>query len=407
MTIKTICKYIIIVSLIFGLTGCSSKNSIMIEDASDASEANQSNNDAEDTVNSIDNGNQTRSIFSWHFEMTNKALSETYLQTLKQLGINRVYQNISAKVMRDDEIVYLIQKLNSNGIEMIPLMGDKSWVEDGLDEYIGIIDEIDEYNESADEGMKINAVALDVEVHLLPDFKSHKKKLFKKYIEVMCEAKSYAHEKDLKVIQVIPTFYDDISDKLFETFINDCCDEISIMNYTKSTQESAISTEVEYCINSNIPVESVFETMRDSEQYEVDENISYYRDGTESLLKSADRLRDIYGNRLGIGFHQFTSVYSMVNGRTPAEIVCTPLSDERMANPGMLLLIGDDGAIFEASPYWHKGRKSEEGFRYLTNIDDADRTYTVYYSTLQDRVKLCDDAKFITEGNSIYVMNIE
>lgn len=407
MTIKTIGKYIIIISLIFGLTGCSSKNSIMVEDASDASEANQSNNDAEDTVNSIDNGNQTRSIFSWHFEMTNKALSETYLQTLKQLGINRVYQNVSAKVMRDDEIVYLIQKLNSNGIEMIPLMGDKSWVEDGLDEYIGIIDEIDEYNESADEGMKINAVALDVEVHLLPDFKSHKKKLFKKYIEVMCEAKSYAHEKDLKVIQVIPTFYDDINEKLFSTFVSDCCDEISIMNYTKNLQESAITTEVEYCLINDIPVESVFETMRDSEQYEVDENISYYRDGTESLLKSADRLRDIYGNRLGIGFHQFTSVYSMVNGRTPAEIVCTPLSDERMANPGMLLLIGDDGAIFEASPYWHKGRKSEEGFRYLTNIDDADRTYTVYYSTLQDRVKLCDSAKFITEGNSIYVMNIE
>ena len=407
MTIKTICKYIIIVSLIFGLTGCSSKNSIMIEDASDASEANQSNNDAEDTVNSIDNGNQTRSIYSWHFEMTNKALNETYLQTLRQLGINRVYQNVSEKVMRDDEIVYLIQKLNSNGIEMIPLMGDKSWVEDGLDEYKGIIDEIAAYNESSDEDVRIEAVALDVEVHQLPDFKSHKKKLFKKYIEVMREAKIYASEHDLKVIQVIPTFYDDISDKLFETFINDCFDEISIMNYTKSAQESAISTEVEYCLKNNIPVESVFETMRDSEQYEVDENTSYYRDGTESLLKSADRLRDIYGNRLGIGFHQFTSIHSMVSGKNPAEIVCTPLSDERMANPGMLLLIGDDGAIFEATPYWHKGRKSEEGFRYLTNIDDADRTYTVYYSTLQDRVKLCDDAKFITKGNSIYVMNIE
>ena len=234
MTIKTICKYIIIVSLIFGLTGCSSKNSIMIEDASDASEANQSNNDAEDTVNSIDNGNQTRSIYSWHFEMTNKALNETYLQTLRQLGINRVYQNVSEKVMRDDEIVYLIQKLNSNGIEMIPLMGDKSWVEDGLDEYKGIIDEIAAYNESSDEDVRIEAVALDVEVHQLPDFKSHKKKLFKKYIEVMREAKIYASEHDLKVIQVIPTFYDDISDKLFETCINDCCDEISIMNYTIS-----------------------------------------------------------------------------------------------------------------------------------------------------------------------------
>ena len=407
MTIKTICKYIIIVSLIFGLTGCASKNPVMYEDASDVSESNLNNEDVEDTVNSIDNANRTRSIYSWHFEMTNKALNETYLQTLKQLGINRVYQNVSEKVMRDDEIVYLIQKLNSNGIEMIPLMGDKSWVEDGLGEYKGIIDEIAAYNELADEGMKINAVALDVEVHLLADFKSHKKKLFKKYIEVMCEAKTYASENDLKVIQVIPTFYDDINDKLFDTFMTDCCDEISIMNYTKNTQETAIATEVEYCLINDIPVESVFETMRDSEQYEVDENTSYYRDGTESLLKSADRLRDIYGNRLGIGFHQFTSIHSMVSGKNPAEIVCTSLSDDQMTNPGMLLLIGDDGAIFEATPYWHKGRKSEEGFRYLTNIDDTDRSYTVYYSTLQDRVKLCDSAQFITEGSSIYVMNIE
>lgn len=410
MTTRTIGKCFILFCMVLCLTGCASKNLLMPDDTSNVAEQSLNSGDstdAEDAESTDDNGNQTRSIYSWHFEMTNKALNETYLQTLRQLGINRVYQNVSEKVMRDDEIVYLVQKLNSNGIEMIPLMGDKSWVEDGLDEYKGIIDEIAAYNESSDEDVRIEAVALDVEVHQLPDFKSHKKKLFKKYIEVMREAKIYASEHDLKVIQVIPTFYDDISDKLFETFINDCCDEISIMNYTKSTQETAIATEVEYCLKNNIPVESVFETMRDSEQYEVDENTSYYRDGTESLLKSADRLRDIYGNRLGIGFHQFTSIHSMVSGKNPAEIVCTPLSDDQMTNPGMLLLIGDDGAIFEATPYWHKGRKSEEGFRYLTNIDDADRTYTVYYSTLQDRVKLCDDAKFITEGNSIYVMNIE
>ena len=138
MTTRTIGKCFILFCMVLCLTGCASKNLLMPDDTSNVAEQSLNSGDsteAEDAESIDDNGNQTRSIYSWHFEMTNKALNETYLQTLRQLGINRVYQNVSEKVMRDDEIVYLIQKLNSNGIEMIPLMGDKSWVEDGLDEY--------------------------------------------------------------------------------------------------------------------------------------------------------------------------------------------------------------------------------------------------------------------------------
>ena len=71
---------------------------------------------------------------------------------------------------------------------------------------------------------------MDVEAPLLPEWDRHRKRVFRRYISRMTEAKTYANERNLQVIQVIPAYYDDVSTALFDRFLEDCCDEVSIMN---------------------------------------------------------------------------------------------------------------------------------------------------------------------------------
>lgn len=260
------------------------------------------------------NANSSVSMFSWHYEMTKPDMSNTYTKMLEQLSVTRVYQNVSVRVMQNDMIRQQVKNLTARGIETVGLMGDKSWVEDGLAEYQEVVDSIDAYNQSVDKPFRIQRIAVDVEVHLLPEWDRHRKRVFRKYISRMAQAKIYANARNLQVIQVIPAYYDDVSTALFDRFLEDCCDEVSIMNYDRKHADTAIRYEVESCEKREIPVETIFETMPVSRKHGVDENTTYYYEGMNRLKEDADSLREVYGPQLGIAYHHFTTIYELAWG---------------------------------------------------------------------------------------------
>lgn len=255
--------------------------------------------------------NKTVSIFSWYYELMDVLQFEKYSKILEELKITRVYQIMSADLLRDPKLYSMIENLQKLGIETVLLTGDKSWVEDGLAEYEQIIDAVEIYNENVKEEFRIKSIALDVEVHALPGFWDNPEIMFLKYIDVMKKAKEYAALHELKVIQVIPVSFDEIDKELFEKFVLECCDELSVMNYDRRYAKEAISYEVDFCRQHKIPMETIFETMPTSREHQVTEFLTYYYDGLEMLQGDFRQLREIYGKELGMAYHHFSTVIDL------------------------------------------------------------------------------------------------
>lgn len=248
------------------------------------------------------------SVFSWNYELEDAQLVEENAVILQDYHVTRVYQLFSEDYIKSDQMRTYMENLSGMGVSVAALTGDKSWIEDGLTEFRGIVDALHDYNEQVDESVRISQIALDVECHALPGWQEDPKGIFAAYVQLMREAKQYAGAHDLGVIQVIPTFYDDVDSELFETFLQECCDEISVMNYNKQYAMTAIRTEYEMCRQYEIPIESVFELMPVDALHGVTKALTYYNDGRPALENAMKDLREQYGPELGMGLHHFSAL---------------------------------------------------------------------------------------------------
>lgn len=378
-----------------GTEGQQSKQKGEEQQKADGKLSQQENGEEQMTV-----GETSISLFSWHYELSDQPLFSQLAQPLKELGVTRIYQSVSARNIREPELAVMIQNLADMGIETVALTGDKSWIEDGLGELEGILEGIREYNAAAPENCRISRLALDVEVHRMEGWSEHKKELFGQYIEVMREAKEAANACGLQVIQIIPTRYDNVDRELFLTFLQECCDELSVMNYAKRSAETAIAYEVEACRRYGIPIETIFETMPVSEEYGVTEDITYFYDGMEALAETGQRMKEVYGRETGIAYHHFSTIYELVTHQKLGEIYLDFPKEEKNSYLGNLLLYGDDGSCLLAAPYWPGGRRQKGDFCWLLSGAREGVSYRiVYYDLLQEAV-LADKAYF-TKGDGV------
>ena len=168
-------------------------------------------------------------------------------------------------------------------------------------------------------------------------------------------------------------------------FVSECCDELSLMNYNKSTQVKAIKGEVAICRELGIPVETIFETMPYSEYYSVTEEITYYYEGLEALNAKKNEILATYGSDgLSVSYHHLDTMYHVVTGRYIAEIYgYTDKNDPNRNKLGQtdaldtIILTGDDGSVITAGLYNpNRGAQYEESC-YLAFGVSPDVTYTV------------------------------
>lgn len=271
-------------------------------------------------LSAVDDSSQgRRSMFVWNGYFFNSGAFPALSKVLTAYKIDRVYQEIPAPYFERQELPDLVERMAGLGVEVTALAGDRRWPEDGLNEYKDWIDALHAYNRRHP-GRKISAVALDVESYTLPAFKKDPAAGFAAYAECMEEARRYAHERGLRVVQIIPTTLDTIDQERFQWFLEHCCDEISIMNYYKDTELDAIWNEVLLCRRLGVPVETIYETMPVNSYYSVTKEKTYYYSGARALSNAVEEMRKVYGSSLSIGYHHFETMYHLYTNLYLAEI---------------------------------------------------------------------------------------
>lgn len=302
---------------------------------------------------------QKSSIFAWDMLLVNDGAFDQLSEMLTDLSITRVYQSIPTAYLSDPSLAVMVENLSRLGIETAFLTGDRDWLFDGLDELYAQLEALDAYNNGIGAAHPIKIVALDVEGYTTSQWKEDPERWFLTYLDLMKEAREYAHQKGLTVVQVISDELDAIDRKTFERFIKDCCDEVSVMNYERDVELFNIWNEVAVCRKYGIPVETIFETMPLNDYYSVDAGKTYFYDGLDVLADAGEALREVYGTSLGTAYHYYRTLYRVYSGCGLAEfypytVEEDPAQDENgqpEALDGSLILLGDDGSTLTAYPY--------------------------------------------------------
>lgn len=298
------------------------------------------------------------SIFCWGYYLLDEGSYPAAKEFMDTLGIDRVYQELDNAYLGFQCTADMVSRLQGDGIETVLLLGDRSWglSDSSLSEYKAAVDAVAQYNRTIGKNSPITKVGLDVETYTYSSWNRHSYDYFSDYIDKMREAYNYAHSNGLSVIQIIPTHFDTIDADLFGTFLRDCCDELSIMNYDKDVQVTAIAGEVAACEAIGMPVETIFETMPYSEYYSVTEANTYYYEGYAALKSKWNQIRQTYSYPgLTVSYHHFPTVYRVVTGANMVEIYAyTNSADPNRNSLGQtealesIILKGSDGSTIVA-----------------------------------------------------------
>lgn len=328
---------------------------------------------SEDVLETVPDEERTVSVYSWDAVLFSGRAGECILDELSSLGINRVYQEIDFDVFTDGDIESVTDMLCKRGIETVALWGDRNWFSEGYSELFGKIDDLCSYNEkTSDTDLMIRYIALDVESYTLGAWKENPVESFALFTKQMTSVREYAAERGFKVIQVIPETYDLIDRDIFESFIKDCCDGISVMNYDKGFEKYGIYNEVMTARKYGKTVETIFETMPLNGYYSVTEYRTYYYDGTEPLFESVRMMEDTYGGDLGVSFHHISTLYHMMTDEFLVDIYPYASSDNfgttKSGQPkkaGTLTVLSKEGFSFVGTPYWPFGKQGAHEYCFL------------------------------------------
>lgn len=348
----------------------------------------------------------SRSVFAWNLYLLNSGALPALLNALSACEINRVYQEIPEPYFAGRELATMVRSLARRGVQTVALNGDRDWVKDGLDEYRRWIDGLCQYNKK-NPSNAIGAVALDVESYTLRSFRKDPAAGFAAYTASMREAYQYAHERGLRVIQVIPTLLDNIDRRRFEWFVQNCCDEITIMNYQKDVSLASIWNEVLTCRRLGVPVETIYETMPLDDYYSVTEEKTYFYDGREALAEAVAEMQSVYGASLGIGYHHYQTMYHLESGLYLAEIY--PYAKEKSQGDEngqikagtRIRLKGGDGSTAYAWLYNPNLANSAAEYCYLAVGVKLDMDYTVVPDSVRYQVTSSHPLRFESEEGKL------
>lgn len=331
--------------------------------------------------------NSNCSLYCWNLYLLNEGSFPSALSFLKEEQITRVYQEIPSLYLKQPETAAMISNLNANGIETVALLGDRSWglADNDLTEPKAAIDALKAYNDNANENNAIHKIAFDIETYTYSDWKNDPEEYFISYIRQMQEIYHYSHAQGFDVVMVIPVHYDSIDVELLRQFIETCCDEVSLMNYSKPNQVRGIENEVAICRELGMSMETIFETMPLNETYSVTEEITYFYEGYEAMQQKRSLILDTYRyENLSTSYHHFPTFYHVATGKYLAELYAyTNSADPSRNDLGQteslksITLHGSDGSVIQAGLYNPNIGAAYEETCYLAIGVMPDVTYTI------------------------------
>lgn len=336
----------------------------------------------------------TVSVFCWRPWFLNSAAFPDLMEPLRQLGINRIYQQLSVAQLEMPETAAMVQNFAREGVETVCLTGDPNWLWDGAEGCLELIKAIDTYNCGLGKDSPIRALAIDAECYTQEKWQQVPEKSFRAHVRQMEKIRQTANRCGIRVIQVIPNYLDKVDSGLLRDFISRCCDEVSVMNYTKKRAVAAIETEATLCAELGVPLETLFETMPVSEKRSVTEEITYYYEGPEALASAAGDMKRAYGASLGVGYHHYDTIHSMLLGT--ALVSFYPSCEGKI--PDVLWLVGSDGSRIPA--YAYEPRPGESCFLAVDAAGGVEYSLELVGFTCSEKYELDDNS--ILDSRNIF-----
>lgn len=258
---------------------------------------------------------RTGALFSWDCSVVYQKNKRTELfETMKNQNLNVLYQNISDTTDVPQVHDFLIDAA-SNDIKVWLLTGDMSWGFDASG--TSMIEETERtsyYNEKLLENQKLCGIVMDCEPYLDQKWKTSSDEIMGSWVQALANGYQKAKELNLDFIICIPYYLDTVGyyDEL-KTMIQECCDEVAIMNYYKNHELEHVENEVELARNARKKVIVIYELQKPG-IHELIDNNTYYNDGIEAVHNSWLRMVKQYGtDKLLFALHHYDALKEVIN----------------------------------------------------------------------------------------------
>lgn len=263
-------------------------------------------------------------LFSWSAETVNKTDGELF-KLMKEQGLTVLYQNISSKNSRQEQMSVFVESAMNEGITVYYLTGDASWgLDPDGDRLCEAVMDAVAYNRrikrkflarrEADGKQwstipQLAGIVFDVEPYTLKEWDENPGKVMDSFVSGMKEAYALAQDYGLEVIVCIPFHYDNKGQqKGLEELIKNGCDSIAVMNYYRGAEVKNIATEVELASKYGKGLITIYELQK-ADGSSVKEINTYYNSGLAALERSYQSVLEAYPNQtISIAYHDYKAL---------------------------------------------------------------------------------------------------
>lgn len=263
-------------------------------------------------------------LFSWSAETVNKTDGELF-KLMKEQGLTVLYQNISSKNSRQEQMSVFVESAMNEGITVYYLTGDASWgLDPDGDRLCEAVKDAVAYNRrikrkflarrEADGKQwstipQLAGIVFDVEPYTLKEWDENPGKVMDNFVSGMKEAYALAQDYGLEVIVCIPFHYDNKGQqKGLEELIKNGCDSIAVMNYYRGAEVKNIATEVELASKYGKGLITIYELQK-ADGSSVKEINTYYNSGLAALERSYQNVLEAYPNQtISIAYHDYKAL---------------------------------------------------------------------------------------------------
>lgn len=263
-------------------------------------------------------------LFSWSAETVNKTDGELF-KLMKEQGLTVLYQNISSKNSRQEQMSVFAESAMEEGITVYYLTGDASWgLDPDGDRLCEAVKDAAAYNrrikrkflarreEDGKEWTTIPQLAgivFDVEPYTLKEWDENPGKVMGSFVSGMQEAYAVAKDYGLEVIVCIPFHYDNKGQQQgLEELIRSCCDKVAVMNYYRGAEVKNIATEAALAKKYGKELINIYELQK-ADGSSVEEINTYYNSGLAALERSYQSVLEAYPNQtISIAYHDYKAL---------------------------------------------------------------------------------------------------
>lgn len=230
-------------------------------------------------------------LYSWNMDTLS---DERLFDVIDEYNIGTLYQDFSSNYLDNIDNTF-VEQLSQINVDVYHLCGEPSWaIEKDAYNMIKEIDKIINYNSNVLN--KIKGIVFDIE----PYTESKDNFDFELYVNNMKLAYQYAKAKSLKMVIVMPIWFDKLDITLLEELIINGADELSLMNYNINKTESNIKNEVLIAKKYNKYINTI---------YEVNYNKDNYFKSKEEIDKDFKKIYETYKySKLRKAYHYYDKI---------------------------------------------------------------------------------------------------